>query len=321
METDSGQSDTDSRGRPGVKVAGPYRRPARRVVLRAGSRRKRVELADESETCDSASEPENIPLDNTAHYDTRAWVSTPKHDRRNVSKDGYPDCEELEDGISTDVFQEKLELSGRILHSTPAHPGTREGVAHINHPMHPSSVSSAIFREHSSDTLSSSDENDDVFLRPRAAVHPESLTHHHDSSTFNNTLPPHAFRLHTSPGHRARTSTNSFTSPMHSHKLGKLGRKNRIHPLEMKLPSPAHLKSTSSSNASHGRLSLSSTVSTLPPLLTTNLRKGGTRPSADVSWDCDGESVLENFFPDRHVRVFVVTWNMHEEKVSKKCGK
>lgn len=50
------------------------------------------------------------------------------------------------------------------------------------------------------------------------------------------------------------------------------------------------------------------------PLLTTTARKGGRNVSADTVWDFNGPGLLESYFPDREVSVFVGTWNMGEMK-------
>lgn len=59
-----------------------------------------------------------------------------------------------------------------------------------------------------------------------------------------------------------------------------------------------------------------STISSaLTPLLTSDLRKGGRKPSEKVSFEFDAEGQLLSCFPDRQIRVFIVTWNMQEQKV------
>ena len=151
------------------------------------------------------------------------------------------------------------------------------------------------------------------------------------------TLPPLPSRTrpHTSPGSRSSSNSTFLTSPVDSKHPPKrrLARKNRVHPdstLNSRLPnrpppnsiptSPTHstaLKSTSSSNASHTRLSSANSLNStfFGPLLTTDLRKGGRRPSVNTSWVFDGQRQLESCFLDGHAKVFVATWNMHEEKV------
>lgn len=52
----------------------------------------------------------------------------------------------------------------------------------------------------------------------------------------------------------------------------------------------------------------------LQPLLTASARKGGRIPSADTNWSFDGESQLENIFPEKQISVYIATWNMHNEK-------
>ena len=53
----------------------------------------------------------------------------------------------------------------------------------------------------------------------------------------------------------------------------------------------------------------------LQPLLTASARKGGRIASADTDWSFDGEMQLESIFPDKHISVYIATWNMHNEKV------
>ena len=53
----------------------------------------------------------------------------------------------------------------------------------------------------------------------------------------------------------------------------------------------------------------------LQPLLTASARKGGRFASADTDWSFDGESQLENIFPDKQISIYIATWNMHNEKV------
>ncbi len=55
---------------------------------------------------------------------------------------------------------------------------------------------------------------------------------------------------------------------------------------------------------------------TLTPLLTSDLRRGGRKPSTKMYFDFDAEGQLESCFPDRQIQVFIVTWNMQEKKVS-----
>ena len=290
------------------------------MVLRASGKRRQLEVSEgSSETCDSTSELDHTGpgLDSTTHYDHSAlgWHS-------HTHCHGNRDDRALEDSVSSDVFHEKLELSGKVFHSTPTHP--HMGVATIRHPMQPGSVSSTVYREQITESPNSSDidgENDNVFLeRPRTAalqIHPESPRH----LNIDSFKPPLPKQFPTSP---SRSSTDS-TSPLHSKTHPKdrrnWGRKNRVHPQHITndlVTSPAHsinLRSTSSSSRLSG--SLNSTVSlTLAPLLTTRLRKGGKRPSVDTRWESRGGEQLEAFFPNRHIRVLVATWNMQEEKVS-----
>ena len=51
------------------------------------------------------------------------------------------------------------------------------------------------------------------------------------------------------------------------------------------------------------------------PLLTSSLRKGGSKPSVGTQWERGGIEEMEVYFPDHQVRIFTATWNMHEERV------
>ena len=121
------------------------------------------------------------------------------------------------------------------------------------------------------------------------------------------------------------------------------GRRNtRIHPEvdnrppNLEVPSPLNLTATSTTlkNSTFSSMgmnkrtlsstdSMSSTFSApLTPLLTSNLRKGGggggggSQPGSGSAWGFDAEAQLESCFPDRHMQVLVVTWNMQQEKVA-----
>jgi hypothetical protein len=77
---------------------------------------------------------------------------------------------------------------------------------------------------------------------------------------------------------------------------------------------------TSGSSAASRQLSLagsarSSVSLTLTPLLTSSLRVRRAKSTTDEKWGEIGEAQLEGCFPDRHIRLFVVTWNMQERKV------
>ena len=329
METTGQPRDREPRGRQ------------RRVVLRAGSQRQQLEVSQASESPEFVTEPKS--LDTKPLYDHSVWESIPNRGSSGDVLDYSGGADQILNGISSDVFSEKLELSGRVVHSTP------HRVLHvtpISHPMHPQSVSSAIFRDKELLADSSDYESDDVFSDrpktvPNAQVYPQHSKSSPKTGFLSASLPPLPSRTrpHTSPGSRSSSNSTFLTSPVDSKRppKGRLTRKNRVHPdgtlnnSKGRLPnrpppnsnptSPTlstALKSTSSSNESHTRLlsanSLNSTF--FGPLLTTDLRKGGRRPSANTSWVFDGQRQLESCFPDGHANVFVTTWNMHEEKVT-----
>ena len=161
-------------------------------------------------------------------------------------------------------------------------------------------------------------------------------------------------RPYTSPARNSSScSTDSYTSPIcdntvvssattdgirresftkrKQRKVSRNGRNNRIHPEDrppdLKFTSPLHsslpLTATISDTASRAaeRRTLSSTDSLsstlLTPLLTSSLRKGGvgSRSGSSSLWQFDAEAQLESCFPDRHLHVLVVTWNMQELEV------
>ena len=61
----------------------------------------------------------------------------------------------------------------------------------------------------------------------------------------------------------------------------------------------------------------SSVSSTLTPLFTSSLRMKGSRSANDTKWELGGDSQLTSCFPDRNMRIFIVTWNMQEIKVAR----
>ncbi len=319
--------------RPRGAGPAPSRRRAR-VVLRASGKRRQIAVSEGSETCESASEAEGQAggLSATTHYDHSAldWTAhTPPRTRhRGRGRGEGLQYEALNDTISSDVFREKLEFSGRILHSTPHH--THSPHPPIQYPMPPGGVSSSFFHDHQScdshDSGSSDNDGEDsVFLnRPRTApvhrhrprvkvkVHPEPQAHNMDITTLSSSLPPLPKTM--SPSFTSPQSTSSDASPLHPNQAhGPHRRRGRWAWGNTGMTSPTNLHSTSSSNALSTNSFASSTIA---PLLTSRLRKGGRRPSVDTHWDTSGEEQLESCVPDRHIRVFVTTWNMHEEKVS-----
>lgn len=105
--------------------------------------------------------------------------------------------------------------------------------------------------------------------------------------------------------------------------------KRQVHPEERTASkfSEDHIRlfqSPSSSESSTARRKPSLTESarssavslTLGPLLTAGLRIGKTKSMAEGRWENAEEAQLESCFPDRHIRLSVVTWNMNERKVS-----
>ena len=166
-------------------------------------------------------------------------------------------------------------------------------------------------------------------------------------------------RPYTSPGRNSSScSSDSYPSPIRNHtvplaiadgsggeqsmtktphkpqRTKRKGRSNHLRPEDrppdLNLPSPLHFSesTTMSSVASHatsGRRTLLSTDSLssapLTPLLTASLRKGGSgsRCGSSSAWQFDAEAQLESCFPDRHMRILLVTWNMQQLKVMEIC--
>ena len=143
----------------------------------------------------------------------------------------------------------------------------------------------------------------------------------------------------TDGGMGGQCSTVRRKPPQRSKKAAKKGggkRDIRIHPEDNRppnleiVPSPrlhsttSTLKnSTLSSSMGMEKRTLSSTdsmsstfSSTLTPLLTSSLRKGGeSQPGSAAAWGFDADAQLESCFPDRHMQVLVATWNMQQQKV------
>lgn len=58
----------------------------------------------------------------------------------------------------------------------------------------------------------------------------------------------------------------------------------------------------------------------LPPLLGSQLRKGGRRPSPSVDWSSDGAAELRRCLPDGRLGVYAATWNMQQLSVSNRAA-
>lgn len=153
-----------------------------------------------------------------------------------------------------------------------------------------------------------------------------------NSSTNSSTASPRSLHndgtqevTHPIKAHRTKPPRNK---PPRSSRL-KRG-KNQVHPESQQVPNPdlvnlvngtsavtRSLSPTTTTSVTSRQSSLfetgRSSVSMLTPLLTSSLRMNSV---SDGRWDFSGESQLESFFPDRHIRIYIVTWNMQEKKVS-----
>ena len=93
--------------------------------------------------------------------------------------------------------------------------------------------------------------------------------------------------------------------------------KHHVHPAEgQDTPDRVRSPSSNSDSSVNPSLSAKSSISlTLGPLLTTNLRIRRSKSAVDGKWGDIGVAQLESCFPDRYIRLYVVTWNMQENKV------
>ena len=106
-------------------------------------------------------------------------------------------------------------------------------------------------------------------------------------------------------------SMSSFDSPSHRG-LNQIHPKT-VDPAPMALfPSKSAPPVTDLAPLSGSRSPLSGT-GLVTPLLTVNLRQRGSKAFTESLW---ADNQLKSCFPDRHIRVSVVTWNMQERKVS-----
>lgn len=157
------------------------------------------------------------------------------------------------------------------------------------------------------------------------------------SSSYNNSSDNCGSPLHTV---RSKSADVSSKSRRQVAKLPPLQKRinNQIHPGNVDfLDSPSTCKSPSplpdavlgekegfgveSTTLDKRLFSTTDSIlsATITPLLTSSLRKGGRKPSVGTCFDFDADGQLESCFPDRHLRVFIVTWNMQEQKVCVVC--
>ena len=153
------------------------------------------------------------------------------------------------------------------------------------------------------------------------------------SPQYNSTSDSHRSPLHTIRSKSADVNSKSRRRATRLPPIPK--RVNQIHPGNIDMldsqstPSPlldtvlGEKKGFGVESTTLDRRLFSTTDSILSaaitPLLTSSLRKGGRKPSMDTCFDFDAEGQLESCFPDRHLRVFIVTWNMQEQKVGCVC--
>ena len=109
------------------------------------------------------------------------------------------------------------------------------------------------------------------------------------------TLPPITNTL-SSPCNVPQPLTPTVTSPLCANGY------SIQHTADLSLPGPSLLTQSSPSCS-------------LPPLFSSQLRKGGRRPSPSVDWSSDGEAQLHSCLPDQQLGVFVGTWNMQQINV------
>lgn len=127
---------------------------------------------------------------------------------------------------------------------------------------------------------------------------------HHSTSLTNHDIKYHSTPLHLPP-------LTKFNRRKRKNKM----KRNRIHP-------KSYDEAMSSSNTSSlpipstditsSQLSTDTTTlsCSLPSLLTSQHRKGGSRASINTDWSSNGGAELERCLPQRQLGVFIGTWNM-----------
>ena len=213
-----------------------------------------------------------------------------------------PDNQSSDNDVNTSVsFKSKRSSKSHTKKETPLY------ITRVQYPLRPQSVSSALLSHKVHEDSSSTSEGDDDFsdqtrlaqstpLIPPPTVRPMFLSASHLTPSIYYDTSVLELGNNKKQWNKGRRSNQVAPLPNFN---------QRILPISQQLP----LNSPSPFDT-HSSLS-----SPLPPLLTKSMRKGGSIPSANTDWGCDNISLLESILPDGVLKIFIGSWNMHEEKV------
>jgi len=286
--------------------------PRRRVVLRSGGRRQHLEVTGGQTARGSpkSSHSSAHVLSNsttTAHYSHSLQNAASHHNQSAAA--------ELPAGSLSPHSSPPRRVmdSSSIFHSTPLHPPPRTergDQTQTQWPRFPS-LSDASSSSSSSSSLEAN--------REQSLAGSVQMTTGLNAPQHSGTWPhPWAASAGLPQGRPDSEATESKGQGSRNQKIAgqkKVQKKNRVHPVAQTLV-PSHGSARSPLGKDHSIGSSSSLNSSLPPLLCSQLRKGGQRPSPSVDWSRDTVTELTQLLPDQHLRVFVVTWNMQQMKAS-----
>lgn len=276
--------------------------PRRRVILRSGGKRQHLEV-----TGKQAARGSSRGSHSTAHVLNNTTTAHYSHSLQNPSQSGDLPAGSLSPHSSPPG---RVLHSSSVLHSTPLHPPPRIERGDLTQMQWPQFPSLSDASSSSSSSSSSLETN-----RKQSATGSELATEPQHSGTWP---PSGAASAGPSQGRRDSEATGQGNKIAGQKKVRE---KNRVHPVaQTPVPSHGPTRSPPSKGPSLPQPltgSSSSLNSSLPPLLCSQLRKGGQRPSPSVDWSRDAVTELTQLLPDQHIRVFVVTWNMQQMKASR----
>ena len=285
--------------------------PRRRVVLRSGGKRQHLEVTG-GQTARGSSKSSHSTAHVLSNSTTTAHYS---HSLQNTASHPNRSAAELPAGsLSPHSSPPRIVLdSSSIFHSTPLHPPLRRergDQTQAQWPRFPS-LSDASSSSSSSSSLEANREQSLAGSVQMAT----GLNAPQHSGTWPRSW---AASAGLPQGRQDSEATESKGQGSRNQKIAgqkKVQKKNRDHPVAQ-TPVPSHGSAWSPPSKGHSTGSSSSLNSSLPPLLCSQLRKGGQRPSPSVDWSRDAVAELTQLLPDQHLRVFVVTWNMQQMKAS-----
>lgn len=220
-----------------------------------------------------------------------------------------PDNQSSDSDVNPSVsFRSKRISKSHTKKETPLY------ITHVQYPLRPQSVSSALLSHKVHEDSSSTSEGDDDFsdqtrlaqsapLIPPPTVRPMFLSASHLTPSIYYDTSVLELGNNKKQWNKGRRSNQVAPLPNFN---------QRILPISQQIP----LNSTSPFDTHSTFSSLSSPLS---PLLTKSMRKGGSIPSANTDWGCDNISLLESILPDGVLKIFIGSWNMHEEKTLPSC--